>query len=149
MEGTGGFVGIDVAKAELVVSAGGNESWSVGNDGPGIGELVGRLSRREIAALVGVAPLSRDSGVHSRRRMVWGGRHSVRAALYMSAVSASRTNPVIGPFYGRLRAAGKPPKVALTACMRKLLVIANAMVRDGVPWDPEHALCEPVLEYGC
>ena len=103
-----------------------------------IGDLpeLGRLSRREIAALAGVAPLNRDSGTLRGKRMVWGGRRTVRVALYMAALTASQRNPVIREFYERLRERGKPPKVALTACMRKLLVILNAMVRDGVPWDP-------------
>lgn len=110
-----------------------------------IGELpeLGKLSRKEIAALVGVAPLARDSGTMRGRRMVWGGRASVRAALYMSAMVASRRNPVIHEFYHRLRAAGKPPKVALTACMRKLLTILNAMARTQTPWDPT------ITQYSC
>jgi transposase len=101
-----------------------------------IGELpeLGRLNRREIAALVGVAPLNRDSGTLRGRRSTWGGRASVRRALYMSALVASRHNPTIRAFYDRLRAAGKPAKTALTACMRKLLVILNAMVRDQTRW---------------
>ena len=101
-----------------------------------IGELpeLGTLSRKQIAALVGVAPLARDSGTLRGRRIVWGGRAPVRSALYMSALVASRHNPVIRAFYLRLRAAGKPRKVALTACARKLLTILNAMVRDEVPW---------------
>ncbi len=101
-----------------------------------IGELpeLGTLTRKQIAALVGVAPLARDSGTLRGRRIVWGGRAPVRSALYMSALVASRHNPVIRAFYLRLRAAGKPRKVALTACARKLLTILNAMVRDDVPW---------------
>ncbi len=106
-----------------------------------IGDLpeLGHLSRREIAALAGVAPLNRDSGTLRGKRMVWGGRRTVRVALYMAALTASQRNPVIREFYERLRERGKPPKVALTACMRKLLVILNAMVRDGVPWDTTSA----------
>jgi transposase len=101
-----------------------------------IGELpeLGTLTRKQIAALVGVAPLARDSGTLRGRRIVWGGRAPVRSALYMSALVASRHNPVIRAFYLRLRAAGKPRKVALTACARKLLTILNAMVRDDAPW---------------
>lgn len=101
-----------------------------------IGELpeLGTLNRKQIAALVGVAPLARDSGTLRGRRIVWGGRAPVRSALYMSALVASRHNPVIRAFYLRLRAAGKPRKVALTACARKLLTILNAMVRDETPW---------------
>jgi transposase len=106
-----------------------------------IGELpeLGRLNRKQIAALVGVAPHARDSGTLRGKRMVWGGRAPVRAALYMSAVVASRHNPVIRAFYERLRAAGKPAKVALTACMRKLLIILNAMLKNQTPWDLAHA----------
>lgn len=95
---------------------------------------LGTLSRGGIAALVGVAPLNRDSGKSRGRRFCWGGRSEVRAALYMAALVASRFNPVIRNIYLRLRARGKPAKVALVACMRKLLVILNAMVRDGTPW---------------
>jgi transposase len=90
---------------------------------------LGRLSRREIAALVGVAPLNRDSGRRRGPRFVWGGRAPVRAVLYMGALAATRTNPVIRGFFERLRAAGKTAKVALTACMRKPLTILNAMMR--------------------
>lgn len=116
-----------------------------------IGELpeLGHLSRREIAALAGVAPLNRDSGTLRGKRMVWGGRRSVRAALYMAALTASQRNPVIREFYQRLRARGKPPKVALTACMRKLLVIVNAMVRDGLPWDPTTHASEVEFAHSC
>ena len=112
---------------------------------PGIGPVVSRtlladlpelgsLNRKQIAALVGVAPFNRDSGTLRGRRAVWGGRAHVRAALYMAALVASRRNPVIREFYKRLRAAGKAPKVALTACMRKLLTILNAMLKHRVPW---------------
>lgn len=99
----------------------------------GLPEL-GQLDRREIAALVGVAPLARDSGTLRGRRTCHGGRASIRAALYMSALVAMRWNPVLRAFYLRLRAAGKPAKVALTAVARKLLVLLNAMLRDGEPW---------------
>lgn len=95
---------------------------------------LGTLGRGGIAALVGVAPLNRDSGKRRGRRFCWGGRSEVRAALYMAALVASRFNPVIRNIYARLRARGKPAKVALVACMRKLLVILNAMVRDRTPW---------------
>lgn len=98
---------------------------------------LGHLDRKQIAALVGVAPLNRDSGKMRGKRAVWGGRAPVRAALYMAALVASRRNPVIAAFYKRLRAAGKPAKVALTACMRKLLTILNAILRDRQPW--QHA----------
>jgi transposase len=95
---------------------------------------LGKLSRRQIAALVGVAPFNRDSGTWRGQRTVWGGRAPVRATLYMAALAASRWNPVIAAFYRHLRDLGKPPKVALTACMRKLLVMLNAILRDKRPW---------------
>lgn len=98
---------------------------------------LGRLNRRQIAALVGVAPLNNDSGKLHRQRRIWGGRAAVRAALYMAALSAARCNPCIRPFYERLLKAGKPKKVALTACMRKLLTILNAMVKYDTQWDPD------------
>ncbi len=117
---------------------------------PGVGPVVsrtliaelpelGHLNRKQIAALVGVAPLARDSGKHKGRRMVFGGRVSVRQALYMAALVASRRNPTIRTFYQRLIASGKPPKVALTACMRKLLTILNAMARTGTRWEADYA----------
>jgi len=95
---------------------------------------LGRLSRREIAKLVGVAPLSRDSGTMRGRRFVQGGRATVRAVLYMAALVATKRNAVIRTFYRRLLAAGKPKKLALVACMRKLLTILNVMVRTAQPW---------------
>ncbi len=95
---------------------------------------LGQLDRRRIAALVGVAPYNRDSGQWRGSRSIWGGRASVRAALYMSALVASRHNPVIRDFYQRLLARGKPKKSALTACMRKLLVILNAILKTNTPW---------------
>lgn len=97
---------------------------------------LGQLDGKAIAALVGVAPLNRDSGQQRGKRRVWGGRGAVRAVLYMAAVAASRCNPLIRAFYERLRAAGKPAKVALTACMRKLLTMLNAMVAHGTLWNP-------------
>ena len=114
---------------------------------PGVGDVLsatllvelpelGQLDRKQIAALVGVAPLNRDSGQYRGQRFCWGGRAKVRSTLYMGALSASRSNPIIRPFYERLLAAGKPQKVALTACMRKLLIILNAMMRDMTPWQP-------------
>ena len=114
---------------------------------PGVGPVVssvllaklpelGTLNRQQIGALVGVAPLNRDSGVFRGKRKVWGGRAPVRAALYMAALVATRHNPVIKAFYQRLLQAGKPKKVALTACMRKLLTILNVMVRDQRHWHP-------------
>jgi transposase len=112
---------------------------------PGIGPVVsrtlladlpelGRLNRKQIAALVGVAPLARDSGTLRGKRTVWGGRAPVRAVLYMGALVATRRNTVIRAFYLRLVAAGKPKKVALIACMRKLLTILNAMIRTNTTW---------------
>lgn len=98
---------------------------------------LGRLNRQQIASLVGVAPLNHDSGKLRGRRTVWGGRAAAREALYMATVTATRCNPVIRRFYRRLISRGKPPKVALTACMRKLLTILNAIVRSGEPWNPE------------
>jgi transposase len=90
---------------------------------------LGSLNRGQVAALVGVAPMNRDSGVFRGKRTVWGGRTPIRSALYMAAFTAVRYNPVIKAFYVRLRAAGKPAKVALTACMRKLLIILNSMLK--------------------
>jgi transposase len=114
---------------------------------PGVGPTVARvlvadlpelgtLNRKRIAALAGVAPLNRDSGQYRGKRVVWGGRAQVRTALYMATMSGIRFNPVIRRFYQRLCEAGKLPKVALIACMRKLLTILNAMVRENKPWDP-------------
>ena len=95
---------------------------------------LGSLDDKKLAALVGVAPLNRDSGVFRGRRRVWGGRAAVRQMLHMAGVTAARCNPVFIEFYGRLVAAGKPNKVALTACMRKLLITLNAMLRHGTRW---------------
>lgn len=100
---------------------------------------LGRLSRREIAKLAGVAPLSRDSGTMRGRRFVQGGRASVRAVLYMAALVATKRNAVIRAFYQRLLAAGKPKKLALVACMRKLLTILNTMARTQQRWSAEYA----------
>ena len=100
---------------------------------------LGRCSRQEVAALVGVAPFNRDSGAWRGRRRVWGGRGRVRAALYMATLTAVRSNPRLRACYQRLLAAGKPPKVALTACLRKLLVICNALCRTQTTWDPTMA----------
>ena len=98
---------------------------------------LGHLPRRQIAALVGVAPFNRDSGTLRGRRQVWGGRAPVRQTLYLGTLSATRCNPVIRSFYERLRGCGKTAKVALTACMRKLLTILNAMLKHGTPWHPK------------
>lgn len=113
---------------------------------PGIGPIVartllaelpelGQLDRRAIAALVGVAPFNRDSGRWQGKRSIYGGRATTRSALYMAALVGARHNPVLKVFYQRLRAAGKPGKVALVACMRKLLTILNVMIRDRQPWN--------------
>jgi transposase len=91
---------------------------------------LGTLDRREVAALAGVAPLNRDSGRRHGPRRCWGGRATLRPALYMATRTAVRHNPLLCPLYARLRAAGKPDKVAIVACMRKLLIILNAMTRD-------------------
>ena len=98
---------------------------------------LGTLDRKQIAALVRVAPINRDNGIMRGRRMVWSGRSRVRAALYMGALVASRYNPVIREFYQRLLADGKAKKVALVACMRKLLTILNSMVNSGQNWDSQ------------
>lgn len=97
---------------------------------------LGQLNRKQIAALVGVAPFNCDSGKQRGKRAIWGGRACVRSALYMAALSASQHNPVIREFYQRLLRAGKLPKVALVACMRKLITILNAMLRSGTTWQP-------------
>jgi transposase len=120
---------------------------------PGVGKVVsttllielpelGTLNRRKIAALVGVAPLNRDSGTLRGKRTVWGGRAKLRAVLYMAALVGVRRNPVMATFYERLLKAGKVKKVALVACMRKLLTILNAMMRTMTVWNPE-----PVKQY--
>ena len=124
---------------------------------PGVGEQIsltllanlpelGTLNRRQIAALVGVAPYNRDSGTLRGKRAVWGGRTRVRAVLYMGALVASRHNPAIRDFYQRLLAAGKPKKVALVASMRKLLVILNGMLKHGSPWCD---ITQPVVAHSC
>lgn len=98
----------------------------------------GNLSRREISALVGMVPVNRDSGTMRGRRTIFGGRAGVRTALYMAALVATRFNPVIKVFYMRLLAAGKPKKVALVACIRKLLTILNAMLRKNEEWNESY-----------
>jgi transposase len=110
---------------------------------------LGRLSHKQIAALAGVAPIARDSGKFRGKRATWGGRAPVRAALYMSVWSAAKWNPVIRAFHDRLRAKGKPAKVAQVACMRKLLTILNAMIRDGVEWDPSIPLDQLRIQHSC
>ena len=97
---------------------------------------LGTLNRKQVAALVGVAPFNRDSGAWRGRRAVWGGRAAVRAVLYMATLTACRRHPGLRAFYHRLLAAGKPPKVALTACLRKLVVLCNALCKQQASWDP-------------
>ena len=117
---------------------------------PGVGEVtsltmlakcpeLGQLNRREIAALTGVAPLAKDSGKHRGKRFIWGGRADVRAVLYMATVSAMRFNSRIKPFAERLKQAGKPGKVIIVACMRKLLTIMNTILKNNTPWSPQNA----------
>ena len=97
---------------------------------------LGTCTRQQVAALVGVAPFNRDSGAWRGRRGIWGGRAQVRAVLYMATLAATRINPRLRACYQRLVAAGKPPKVALVACMRKLLVLCNALCQRQTTWDP-------------
>lgn len=114
---------------------------------PGIGNVtsrtllsqlpeLGQISNKQVAALVGVAPLNRDSGKFQGHRSIWGGRAEVRTALYMAVVSAIRCNPIIRPYYQHLRDRGKAFKVAMVACVRKLLIILNTMLKDNQPWQP-------------
>jgi transposase len=118
---------------------------------PGVGRVMattflalvpelGTLDRKKIAALVGVAPFNQDSGAMKGKRSVWGGRSAVRAVLYMAALAAAKYNPVIAAFVSRLKAKGKPPKLAIVAAMRKLLVMANALLRTGKMWAPNVAI---------
>lgn len=128
-----------------------NQAWQVRDallrSVPGVGPILsftilgslpelGTLERRKISALVGVAPLNRDSGTFRGRRVTWGGRTEVRNVLYMAALSAVRFNPVLRAFYQQLLGRGKPKKVALVACMRKLLTILNSILRHEQPWSP-------------
>jgi transposase len=139
---------IETAIAELLAA---DPHWqrqrAVLESVPGVGAVVastllaevpelGQLNRRAIAALVGVAPFNVDSGVWRGSRHTWGGRATVRSVLYMAVVSGRRYNPLVKAFYERLVARGQPGKVALVACMRKLIVLLNALLRDGVPFDP-------------
>jgi transposase len=132
----------------------GSDAWRAKDDLlrsiPGVGNVttrtmlgkcpeLGMLNRREIAALTGVAPLANDSGKHRGKRFVWGGRADVRAVLYMAAISAIRCNEPIKIFAERLKKAGKPPKVVIVACMRKLLTIMNSMLKNNTPWNPKTA----------
>jgi len=100
---------------------------------------LGQLNRRQIAKLTGVAPLADDSGKHRGKRFIWGGRADIRAVLYMTTISAIRCNPVIKAFAKRLKQTGKPGKVVIVACMRKLLTIMNAMLKSNTPWTPKIA----------
>jgi transposase len=121
------------AKADLMHSVPG---VAQGTSSTLLAELpeLGQLNRREIAALVGLAPFNRDSGRFRGKRAIWGGRATVRSALYMAALTAKRRNPVIQAFAERLEAAGKPFKVVITACMRKLLIILNTLLKTNTPW---------------
>jgi transposase len=136
----------------------GNPLWQEKNcllrSVPGIGPVtattilaqlpeLGTVNRQQIAALVGVAPVNKDSGKKRGKRRIFAGRASVRRTLYMAALSASRFNPIISSFYQRLLRRGKEKKVALTACMRKLLVILNSMIRDRRPWLPYETRPQP------
>jgi len=125
-------------KAELLVSVPGVGETTAAAVLAGMPEL-GTLTRRQAAALVGLAPINRDSGTFRGKRMTGGGRGEVRRALYMPALVATRHNPMIRPFYQRLLANGKTKKAALVACMRKLLLLLNAMLRDDRPWSPKCA----------
>ena len=131
-----------------------SDAWRVKDDLlqsiPGVGQItshsvlsrcpeIGQLSRRKIAKLVGIAPLNNDSGKHRGERHIWGGRADVRSVLYMATVSAKRCNPLIRAFAEKLERAGKPYKVLMIACMRKLLTIMNAMIKNNMPWDPKNA----------
>ena len=99
---------------------------------------LGTLSNKEISALVGVAPFCRDSGTMRGKRTIWGGRSQVRSILYMATLSAVKHNPAIKVFYDRLVSKGKPKKTALVACMRKLIIMANSMIRNNIDWNPNH-----------
>jgi transposase len=136
--------------AALAAQPGGGERAAILASVPGVGPVatssllallpeLGRRDGKAIAALAGLAPSAQDSGRRRGQRCIQGGRGVVRCALDMAALVASRHNPVIRAFYQRLRASGKAPKLALTAAMRKLLVILNAMLRDGTTWNPDHA----------
>ncbi len=142
---------LDKVGRELAAAVAASPVWRAKDDllrgVPGVGPVVsctllaelpelGAVSGRRIAALAGVAPVADDSGRHRGARAIAGGRAGARSGLYMACLSAVRYNPVLRAVYARLRAAGKPAKVALVAAMRKLVVILNAMLRDNRPWDP-------------
>lgn len=144
---------IDRADRELDEAVGASAAWKENEtllrSVPGVGPVLARtllaelpelgaLPHKRLSALVGVAPFNRDSGTFRGKREVWGGRAPVRAALYMGALVATRHNPILKEFYERLLAAGKPKKVALVACMRKLLSILNALMRDRTSWRSNH-----------
>lgn len=140
---------LDSTNKELSQAIEANPEWQKKNNllrsMPGVGPVLattllaelpelGNLGRKQITALVGVAPLNRDSGTLRGRRTIWGGRATVRSALYMATLVATRFNPVIRQFYQRLVDAGKCKKVAIVACMRKLLIILNSMIRYNTKW---------------
>lgn len=143
---------IDATDIDLTRCLRTSEAWRVKDDLlqsiPGVGTVtsltllakcpeLGQLNRREIAKLAGVAPLANDSGTHRGKRFVWGGRADMRTVLYMATISAIRCNPAITQFADRLKQAGKPPKVVIVACMRKLLTIMNAMLKNRALWNPQ------------
>ena len=146
---------VDASLAELIAADDDwREKFRILESTPGVGDVagttlvaelpeLGKLNRQAIAALVGVAPLNRDSGQLRGKRAIWGGRAAVRSALYMAAFSARRCNPVIRNFAQRLEHAGKPFKVVMVACMRKLLTILNSMIREKTPWNPKIQLQNP------
>lgn len=125
-------------KAQLVESVDGLGGVTATTMVANVPEL-GQLNRQQISSLVGLAPFNRDSGPHKGKRCISGGRKSVRSVLYMAALAAMRCNPVIKAFANRLAQHGKPFKVVITACMRKLLVILNAILKSGRPWNPQFA----------
>lgn len=149
---------IDELDAELARRIEADDDWRdkfrILESTPGVGDVtgttlvaelpeLGKLNRQAIAALVGVAPLNRDSGQSRGRRTIWGGRSAVRSTLYMAAFTARRSNPVIRAFAERLEQAGKPFKVVMVACMRKLLTILNSMIRNRTPWNDRLAIQTP------
>lgn len=142
---------IEEAIAKLIES---DEQWKNKSDlmqsVPGVGQVtassllaevpeMGQLNRQQIASLMGVAPFNRDSGTFKGQRSIWGGRRAVRSVLYMAAISARRANPIIKAFADRLASQGKKAKVVLVACMRKLLVILNTLLKNNSKWCPRHA----------
>lgn len=145
---------IDALDVDLTAALRTSSSWKVKEDllksAPGVGRVttltllshlpeLGRLGRREIAALVGLAPFNRDSGTKRGQRMIWGGRAEVRSVLYMATLAAIRGENAIAAFHQRMVEKGKPAKVALVAAMRKLLTILNAMLKNNTPWNPDMA----------